>query len=105
MRELSLWDSDGLERSFGDIDELAADCRFSDCSHTGEPGCAVAEALADGRLDAERHAGWRKLQREVAHHERRVDALARAEERRKWKLIGKSVTRHMNAKYGAEGWQ
>jgi len=105
MRELALWDADGLESSFGEIDALAAGCRFSDCAHVGEPGCAVAAALADGRLALDRHESWRRLQREASHHERRVDAVARAEERRKWKLIGKSVTRHMNAKYGAEGWQ
>ncbi len=102
MREISLWDDGGLERSFGDLDELAASCRFSDCSHAGEPGCAVAMALTDGRLAADRYESWRKLQREAAHHERRVDALARAEERRKWKQIGRSVSRHMDAKYGTE---
>ena len=105
MRELALWDADGLDQSFGDIEELAAGCRFRDCAHGGEPGCAVAAALADGRLAVDRHESWRKLQREAAHHERRVDALGRAEERRKWKMIGKSVTRLMNAKYGPEGWQ
>jgi len=105
MRELALWDADGLDQSFGEIDELAASCRFRDCSHGGEPGCAVTTAIADGRLAVDRLESWRKLQREAAHHERRVDALARADERRKWRLIGKAVTRHMNAKYGAEGWQ
>ena len=103
MRELSLWDAEGLDRSFGDVEALAAGCRFNDCSHAGEPGCAVAVALADGRLAADRVTAWRKLEREAAHHERRVDALARAEERRKWKLIGKSVGRHMAAKYGTDG--
>ncbi len=105
MRELALWDGDGLDRSFGDIDELAAGCRFNDCSHDGEPGCAVSAARADGRLPADRFESWRKLQREAAHHERRVDGLARAEERRKWKAIGKAVGRHMDAKYGTEGWR
>jgi ribosome biogenesis GTPase len=105
MRELSLWDADGLGEAFADIDALVASCRFSNCSHNGEPGCAIATALADGSLAPDRHASWRKLERETAHHERRVDALARAEERRKWKAIGKSVTKHMNAKYGVEGWR
>jgi ribosome biogenesis GTPase / thiamine phosphate phosphatase len=105
MRELALWDGDGLAQSFGDVDEIAATCRFRNCSHNGEPGCQVAAALADGRLDAERHASWAKLQREAAHHERRVDALARAEERKKWKSIGKAVSRHMDRKYGTEGWR
>jgi ribosome biogenesis GTPase len=105
MRELSLWDAEGLGEVFTDIDALVARCRFSNCSHNGEPGCAIAAALADGSLAPDRHASWRKLERETAHHERRVDALARAEERRKWKAIGKSVTKHMNAKYGVEGWR
>ena len=102
MRELALWDADGLDRSFADVDEVAAQCRFSDCGHAGEPGCAVAAALADGRLDVDRIDSWRKLQREAAHHERRVDGLARAAERRRWRIIGKSVGRHMDAKYGTE---
>jgi ribosome biogenesis GTPase len=105
MRELALWDGDGLGQSFGDVDEIAASCRFRNCSHNGEPGCQIAAALEDGRLDGDRHASWRKLQREAAHHERRVDALARHAERRKWKQIGKSVSRHMDAKYGSEGWR
>jgi len=105
MRELALWDGDGLERSFVDIDALIAECRFGNCSHGGEPGCAIAAALGDGRLDVDRYASWRKLQREAAHQERRVDAVARAAERRKWKQIGKSVSRHMDAKYGADGWR
>jgi ribosome biogenesis GTPase len=105
MRELALWDTEGLDRSFGDVDQLASGCRFNDCSHGGEPGCAVARAVAEGRLDVERVDAWRKLGRETAHHERRVDALARAEERRKWKVIGKSVGRHMDAKYGTDGWR
>jgi ribosome biogenesis GTPase len=104
MREFALWDSDGLEQTFTDIDEIVARCRFGNCSHNGEPGCAIAAALADGSLELDRLEGWQKLVRESAHHERRVDALARADERRKWKAIGKSVTKHMNAKYG-EGWR
>ena len=105
MRELSLWDADGLSQSFADIDALAGACRFGNCRHAGEPGCAIAAGLADGGLDRGRLESWRKLQRETAHHERRVDALARHEERRKWKAIGKSVSKHMDAKYGAEGWR
>jgi ribosome biogenesis GTPase / thiamine phosphate phosphatase len=106
MRELGLWDADaGLERSFADIEALASSCRFSDCGHGGEPGCAVTAAIADGDLDAGRFASWGKLQREARHLERRTDALARAEERRKWKAIGKSVAKHMEAKYGTETWR
>ena len=105
MRELGLWDADaGLERSFADIDALASTCRFSDCGHAGEPGCAVAAAIADGDLDASRFEGWRKLEREARHLERRVDHLAREAERRRWKTITKSVGKQMEAKYGRGGW-
>jgi ribosome biogenesis GTPase / thiamine phosphate phosphatase len=104
MRELALWDRDGLEQTFTDVDEIVVRCRFGNCSHNGEPGCAIAAAVADGSLEPDRLESWQKLVRETAHHERRVDALARAEERRKWKAIGKSVTKHMKAKYG-EGWR
>jgi len=104
MRELGLWDADaGIERSFADIDALASTCRFSDCAHAGEPGCAVAAAIADGDLDDGRFQGWRKLEKEARHLERRVDHLAREAERRRWKTISKSVDKHMEAKYGRSG--
>jgi ribosome biogenesis GTPase len=105
MRELGLWDADaGIERSFADIDALAATCRFSDCRHESEPGCAVSAAIADGDLKGDRFDGWRKLEREARHLERRVDALARNAERQKWKTIHKAVGKHMEAKYGRDGW-
>jgi ribosome biogenesis GTPase / thiamine phosphate phosphatase len=104
MRELALWDPDGVEQSFPDIDELVTTCRFGNCRHNGEPGCAIAAALTSGSLDASRYEAWQKLEREARHQLRRVDGLARAEERRKWKAIGKAVNKHMEAKYGREGW-
>jgi ribosome biogenesis GTPase len=103
MRELALWDGDGLEQTFSDLDDLVARCSWGNCSHNGEAGCAIAAALADGSLSPERYESWQKLIREAARHARRTDALARAEERRKWKAIGKSVKGHMNAKYGQDG--
>ena len=104
MRELSLWDGEGLEQSFSDLDELARGCRFSDCAHGAEPGCAVQAAIGTGTLAADRLAAWGKLQKEARHHERQVDVLARNEERRRWKTISKSVGKHMDAKYGPERW-
>jgi ribosome biogenesis GTPase len=105
MRELALWDGDGVDQSFPEIDELVAACRFGNCRHTGEPGCAVAAAVASGALEIGRLEAWQKLEREARHQVVRVDALARAEERRKWKLISKSVNKLMEAKYGREGWR
>ncbi|HEY3335845.1 MAG TPA: ribosome small subunit-dependent GTPase A [Candidatus Limnocylindrales bacterium] len=92
--------SDGLDPAFADIAELALACRFSDCRHAGEPGCAIAAALTSGRLSAERLASHRKLEREAAHVARASDPLLRAEERRKWKAIHVSVNQHMRRKYG-----
>jgi ribosome biogenesis GTPase len=91
---------DGLDEAFAEIAEIAERCRFRDCRHEGEPGCAVDAAVADGRLAPERLAAYRKLEREAAHATRAVDPLARAEERRKWKAIHKSVAVHMRSKYG-----
>ena len=66
MRELQLWDvARGLDAAFEDVAEVAARCRFRDCQHGAEPGCAVREALAAGALDRERYASWSKLQGEA----------------------------------------
>jgi ribosome biogenesis GTPase len=92
----------GLEDAFSDIAELAASCRFTDCRHETEPGCAVKAALADGRLAGERFASHRKLEREAAHVARANDPLLRAEERRKWRAIHVSVNQHMQRKYGSD---
>lgn len=80
LRELQLWDvSVGLEQTFEDVTRLAARCRFGDCAHEREPGCAVREAIRTGALPGERFESWRKLQRELARLERRLDARARSE--------------------------
>jgi ribosome biogenesis GTPase len=95
MRELQLWDgADGIRDTFGDIEELAAECRFADCRHAGEPGCAVAAAVADGRLDGDRLGSWHKLERERAYLERRTDPIARAREEQRIKTIMRSVKHH-----------
>jgi ribosome biogenesis GTPase len=76
---------EAVAAAFDDIDELAAGCRFSDCAHEVEPGCAVTEAVASGGLDPARLTSYRKLQRETAFERRRTTPLARAEEARIWK--------------------
>ena len=90
LRELQLWETDGgLDRAFADIAELVTQCRFSDCAHDTEPGCAVNEALSDGSLPADRWESYLKLQRELAHLERKLDPKLRAEERKKWATFSK----------------
>jgi ribosome biogenesis GTPase len=80
LRELQLWDvSEGLEQTFEDVAALAVSCRFGDCAHETEPGCAIREALRAGTLTRERYESWRKLQRELGRLERRLDARARSE--------------------------
>ena len=100
MREFSLLDDAGLATSFADVDAIAATCRFTDCAHESEPGCGVRAAIAGGTLAGDRLDSFRKLAREAAHAERRVDIGARLEERRRWKAIHKSVRAHMKQRYG-----
>jgi ribosome biogenesis GTPase / thiamine phosphate phosphatase len=92
MRELQPWaDESGVAGAFDDIATLAAACRFADCAHGGEPGCAVADAVADGRLDADRLSNYRRLLREAAFEERKRDKAAAAETKRRWKEIGQAM--------------
>lgn len=92
MRELRLWDAeDGLDEAFADVGELAARCRFGDCAHEGEPGCAVRAALDDGTLPFERWRSWDKLQRENAAFAERKDARLAAEARRQRKVFARAA--------------
>lgn len=98
MRELQLWaDAGSLEGTFPDVTELAQGCRFRDCTHQREPGCAVRAGVESGALSPERFESWRKLQRELQWLARRHDARARAEEQARWKSISKSMKRHPKA--------
>lgn len=97
MRELALWDGGGAA-GFPDIAALAAACRYRDCGHALEPGCAVRAAAADGRLDAGRLASWEKLRKEEAWLARRQDeGLARAEKER-WKGLMRGAKERARAK-------
>jgi ribosome biogenesis GTPase len=87
LRSLGLTSGATPDSAFPEIAALAAECRFRDCGHGVEPGCAIRTALADGTLDADRWAAFNKLQRELAYETRRGDALAEAAERRRWKAI------------------
>lgn len=92
MREIGVWagEEDGLGAAFADVAELARGCRFSDCGHTGEPGCAVAEALDGGALDPDRFASYRALERERAHVARQSDERLKLAEKQRWKAIHKA---------------
>jgi ribosome biogenesis GTPase len=92
LREIQLWsDGAGLEATFEDVQGLAAHCRFTDCGHGKEPGCAVRAAVEGGRLAAPRLASFHKLQAELRAMEIREDPLKRREERSRWKAIHKSL--------------
>ena len=90
LRELQLWDGDS-SAAFADIEALAADCRFSDCAHVHEPGCAVLGAVDDGTLELDRLRSWRKLQRELASIAARADRRLQAERKRRWKQHTRSI--------------
>jgi ribosome biogenesis GTPase len=95
LRGVQLWQADqGLERAFADVEAVAAGCRFRDCRHSTEPGCALTAAVAEGRLPAGRVESYAKLQAELGWLEARYDARLRAEQRRKWKALARSVRQH-----------
>jgi ribosome biogenesis GTPase len=88
LREAQLWEGeDALGNLFEDVEDLALLCRFTDCAHVTEPGCAIKGALADGSLDAGRFQSYRKLQRELRAVAAKTDMRVRIEERKKWKQI------------------
>jgi ribosome biogenesis GTPase len=99
MRELQLWDGgDGVGTTFEDIEELTQNCKFSDCKHESEPGCAINEALENGTLDEERYHSYLKLKREIGYFERRHDQKAMLAEKKKWKKIHMQAKEHMKMK-------
>jgi ribosome biogenesis GTPase / thiamine phosphate phosphatase len=92
MRELQLWaGQDSVDRTFDEIAEMAAACRFRNCSHSGEDGCAVAGAVAEGALSAERLRSYRKLAAEAKRHEEATDRMAAAERKRKDKALHRGI--------------
>jgi ribosome biogenesis GTPase / thiamine phosphate phosphatase len=94
MRELQLWDSaHGLERTFTDVHHLAAQCKFRDCRHQSEPGCAVRAAAEIGDLDSERLSRYHKLEREQQFLASKQDAALRAERTKSMRRLMKNVNR------------
>ena len=92
MRELQPWANDSaVDVAFDDVAALAAACRFSDCAHAGEPGCAVAEAVDAGTLDADRVEHYRRLGREAAFEERKRDKAAASNAKKRWKQSARAL--------------
>jgi ribosome biogenesis GTPase len=101
MRELQLWDvGDAVSETFDDIEALAPDCRFTDCRHRDEPNCAVKQAVADGRLAADRLNSYLKLQDELAYLARQQDERAQLEIKRRGKIGAKALRQHLKSKRG-----
>jgi ribosome biogenesis GTPase / thiamine phosphate phosphatase len=99
LRELKLWDAaDGLAQAFGDIDELAAQCRFTDCKHENEPGCAVRQALEHGELDAGRLENRRKLEREEEFLLRKMDPQKQQEYRKRIKILFREIRQNIRSR-------
>jgi ribosome biogenesis GTPase len=103
MRELQPWDAAaGVDAAFGDVAALTARCRFRDCTHTVEPGCAVQAALADGTLDPARWQSYLRLGRATAHEVRRVDRAAQQQHKSHHKKLTKSLRQRVREKSGEE---
>lgn len=95
MRELQLGEhAEGLDTQFDDISTLAEGCRFGNCGHETEPGCAVRAALANGKLPAERWESFTKLQREMRFHTNKDDKAATSETKKKWKSANMAMRKH-----------
>lgn len=94
MRELQLWDQrESLDAGFKDIEALAKQCRFRDCTHNKEPHCAVISAIKEGELEAARLQSYQKLGKEIAFLEKKLNTQAKLDEKRKQKKISKGVKR------------
>ena len=99
IRELQLWVADdGIDEAFEDVTALFASCKFSDCAHDREPGCAVHAALDDGSLPAERWESYLKLQSELEHLDRKLDKRAASAARKKWIALSKEGRENMRLK-------
>ncbi len=101
LREIQLWDADdGFAGAFADIDELASRCRFRDCSHVSEPGCAVTDATKTGVLDPARLRSFRKLLRELDHLERKQSVRGAAERRHLYRSLARAARRNGDQQKG-----
>jgi ribosome biogenesis GTPase / thiamine phosphate phosphatase len=99
MRELQLFDDEGIDNVFGDIEALAAQCRFGDCRHEAEPGCAVQAALESGDLDPKRFFNYYKMGREVADFEERQDVYKRRKSEKSFGKMVKNAKKHKKTEF------
>ena len=103
IRAVGLWvDTDAVAATFEDVEELAAGCRFSDCRHDAEPGCAVRQAVEDGTLASERLESWRELEQEAAAAERRSDPRLQRQDGRRFGKIAKEAMQEARRKRGED---
>jgi ribosome biogenesis GTPase / thiamine phosphate phosphatase len=92
LREIQLWGGEeGIQDGFEDIIELGSQCRFRDCKHDTEPGCAVKQALENGTLDAGRYESFLKLKREISFHDQRNLIGSQRTEKERWKKVSKQI--------------
>jgi ribosome biogenesis GTPase len=99
MRELQLWaGQESVGRAFEEIAEIGAACRYRDCSHSGEHGCAVAQALEEGTITRERWESYRKLLGEARRHEHLTDPLTAQEYKRKLKVMHRAIKEHYKSR-------
>ena len=88
MRTVLMWEGEeGLKTAFEDIEAIAARCKFRDCKHDAEPGCAVRDSIESGELDAARYRNYIKVGREILHEAAKTDVKVRMEQQRKWRKI------------------
>ncbi len=101
MRTVLLWEGEeGLERTFEDVEALASRCRFRDCTHDSEPGCAVRDALEVGTLDPARYRSYAKLKREARHQAMKTDIRLRQAEQRRWRRLHMEYRRRPDKRRG-----
>lgn len=94
LREIQLWGTEArLQETFGDIEQWAEACRFRDCHHEQEPGCAVQAAIAAGQLDPDRLRSYQKLQKELAHLAERQEGRSQINTKKRWKAISQEIRR------------
>ena len=95
MREIQIWASENsLQSTFEDIETLAQKCRFRNCQHGQEPGCAIQEALQSGNLDYSRFLSYQKLQKELNYLSQKQDQKVYIDTKKRWKKITKSMKNH-----------